>query len=92
VQHDAAAVRRVLGASIRRHRLARGFTQSDIAARANVDVRHIRAIETGAGAPSLDVLITLTDALETSFASLFRGVCFDDVFGGVVRHAARSGA
>jgi transcriptional regulator with XRE-family HTH domain len=79
VEHDTTAVRRVLGASIRRHRLARGYTQSDIATRANVDVRHIRAIETGAGAPSLDVLVTLTDALETSFASLFQGVCFDDV-------------
>lgn len=45
---------------------ARRFTQEEVAARANVPLRMYQRYETGKNSPTLDVVIRLADALETS--------------------------
>lgn len=60
-----------LGERVRRFRLARGLTQRQLAARAEVTVPHVSRLESGERLPSLPMLATLAVALEVGLAELF---------------------
>lgn len=52
-----------IGNSVRGARKAAGLTQSDLADLAGVSERTVRAIETGAGNPTLDALVSVANVL-----------------------------
>ena len=59
------------GAEIRGLRKSKNFTQSQLAAMCDVDIRTIQRIEKGEFNPSLKVLINLAKSFEYTLSELF---------------------
>ena len=55
-----------LGASIRRLRLARGWSQAELAEKADVSVDYISLLERGQRAPALGVLVQISEIFKVS--------------------------
>lgn len=55
-----------LGKRIRESRIKKGYTQQDLADRAEIGVVYISEIERGVKMPSLNIFIKIIDALEVS--------------------------
>ena len=58
--------RAALGKRIRESRVKKGYTQQDLADRAEIGVVYISEIERGVKMPSLNIFIKIIDALEVS--------------------------
>ncbi|MCR5654059.1 MAG: helix-turn-helix domain-containing protein [Lachnospiraceae bacterium] len=54
------------GKEMRRLRMSLGLTQEQVAERAGISYGHYRKLESGNGCPSLDKLLRIADALETT--------------------------
>ena len=54
----------VLGTNILRYRLARGWTQQDVACHADLSVRFVAGVERGEENPSLETIISIGAALD----------------------------
>lgn len=63
----------LVGDNIRRLRDERGVKQQALASESGIGARYLRAVEKGAGNPSLRTLIGICDALEVDPRDLFRG-------------------
>ncbi|RME92826.1 MAG: XRE family transcriptional regulator [Verrucomicrobia bacterium] len=63
-----------LGANVRRHRAARGWTQEQLAEAAGLDPTYISGIERGRRNPSILNVARLAKALGISTAGLCEGV------------------
>jgi transcriptional regulator with XRE-family HTH domain len=61
----------IVGANVRRLRLAKGMTQEQLAADAGIDLTYAGGIERGRRNPSLDVLAWVAAALEVDLRELF---------------------
>ena len=61
----------IVGANIRRQRTARGASQEQLAANANIAMRHLGFIERGQINASIEVVGRIADALEISPGKLF---------------------
>lgn len=55
-----------IGSRIKYYRSVRNISQEDLAAKLNVSRRHLTNIETGLKIPSLDLLISIANALDVS--------------------------
>lgn len=60
----------VVAANLRTYRELRGLTQNELGARAGIGAASVSHFETGQRAPSLESLIKLADALDTSTDAL----------------------
>ena len=61
-----------IGANVRRLRLARGWTQVELAAAAEgVEERYVQKLESGKANPTVKVVIAVADALGVSPLDLF---------------------
>lgn len=69
--YEQTAHRRAFGESVSRLRRVQGWTQEDLAERANLHRSYLAAIETGIRNPSLDVIVKLAKGLEVPVAELF---------------------
>ena len=58
--------RAILGKRIRESRISRGFTQQELADRAQIGVVYLSEIERGIKMPSMNIFVKLIDALEVS--------------------------
>ena len=58
--------RAALGKRIRESRISKGYTQRDLANRAEIGVVYISEIERGIKMPSLNIFIKIVDALDVS--------------------------
>ena len=56
----------ILGKRIRESRISRGFTQQELADRAQIGVVYLSEIERGIKMPSMNIFVKLIDALEVS--------------------------
>ncbi len=63
-------IREVLAINVRRFRLARGWSQEELAARTSIDRTYVSSIERRRYAASVDKLQELARALEVSEAEL----------------------
>ena len=63
-------IREVLAINVRRLRLARGWSQEELAARASIDRTYVSSIERRRYAASVDKLQELARSLEVSEAEL----------------------
>ncbi len=61
---------RNLGSKIKKRRKAIGLTQQQLADKANISLNFMGKIEVAFSKPSLDTLIDLAEALETSVSDL----------------------
>lgn len=68
------ANRQALGARIRSARLAKGWSQEDLAGVANLDRSYVGSLERGERNPSLATLLRIARALDVSVASLVGGL------------------
>ena len=59
--------RAALGNRIRESRIKKGYTQQDLADRADIGVVYISEIERGIKMPSLNIFIKIVDALHRSY-------------------------
>ena len=64
--------RAALGKRIRESRISKGYTQQDLADRAEIGVVYISEIERGIKMPSLNIFIKIVDALEVSVDYVLR--------------------
>ena len=64
--------RAALGKRIRETRITKGYTQQDLADRADVGVVYISEIERGIKMPSLNIFIKIIDALDVSADYILR--------------------
>ncbi len=55
-----------LGKRIRESRISKGYTQQDLADRADIGVVYVSEIERGIKMPSLNIFIKIVDALDVS--------------------------
>ncbi|WP_374275067.1 helix-turn-helix domain-containing protein [Brevundimonas sp.] len=62
--------RAIVGRNVKRHRLARGMTQEQLAFAAELDLTYVGGIERGKRNPSIMVLGRLADALGVSPSTL----------------------
>ena len=58
--------RAALGKRIRESRISKGYTQQDLADRAEIGVVYISEIERGIKMPSLNIFVKIVDALDVS--------------------------
>lgn len=65
-------IREVLAINVRRLRLARGWSQEELAARASIDRTYVSSIERRRYAASIDKLQQLARALDVGEAELLR--------------------
>lgn len=63
---DPREVKETFGASLRRHRTSRGWTQEELAARAGISGSTVSLIEQARNGPTLTVAVMLAAALETT--------------------------
>jgi transcriptional regulator with XRE-family HTH domain len=70
--HQETAHRRVVGSRIRELRDSRGWTQLELASRAEMHRPYLTGVETGSRNPSLDVLVRIANALHVPLIELFR--------------------
>jgi transcriptional regulator with XRE-family HTH domain len=71
VKESRNSPRSVLARNVRKLRLARGFSQEDLAAEASTRQALVSEIEAGAANPTLDSLARLAEALQVDLAELF---------------------
>ena len=64
--------RAALGKRIRESRIKKGYTQQDLADRADIGVVYISEIERGIKMPSLNIFIKIIDALDVSADYILR--------------------
>ena len=64
--------RAALGKRIRESRIKKGYTQQDLASRADIGVVYLSEIERGVKMPSLNIFIKIIDALDVSADSILR--------------------
>lgn len=69
--YEQRAHRRAFGESVARLRQERGWTQEDLAERADLHRSYLAAIETGSRNPTLDVIVKLAHGLHVPVAQLF---------------------
>lgn len=69
---DFESFLRTIGASVRAHRRAAGFTQEDLADKLGVSTQWVSEVERGNGTASLDFLYKLAEVLDTSVSELVR--------------------
>ncbi len=62
-----------LGARIRRERILRGWTQEQLAEKANISLSFLGHIERGTRKASLETLVALANVLDTSMDELLSG-------------------
>jgi transcriptional regulator with XRE-family HTH domain len=60
---DSTELRRTIGENVRRLRLDRKHTQTELAEMAGIKKVHVNRIENGKSSPSAEVLFALADAL-----------------------------
>lgn len=60
-----------VGSNVRRWRELRGLTQEQLAAEADISMRHMGRIERGEGNPTVDVLERLANVLDLKAPHLF---------------------
>jgi transcriptional regulator with XRE-family HTH domain len=60
-----------IGANVRRLRVARGWTQSELAAASGLKERYVQVLETGTANPTARVLVDVAGALSVAPADLF---------------------
>ena len=65
------AHRRAFGDAVRRNRRERGWTQEELAERADIHRSYLAALESGARNPTLDVIVRVANALHLPVAELF---------------------
>ncbi len=70
VQLDEAEVARQVAARLRDHRKQRRLTLQDVAARLDISIATLSAIENHRISPSIDLLLRLAEALDTSLDTL----------------------
>ncbi|WP_148613774.1 helix-turn-helix domain-containing protein [Nocardioides rubriscoriae] len=68
---EQRAHRRAFGENVGRIRRDRGWTQEDLAERAELHRSYLASIETGVRNPSLDVIVRLAKGLRVPVAELF---------------------
>jgi ribosome-binding protein aMBF1 (putative translation factor) len=66
----AAQRRRVFGQQLRKARRVKGWTQTDLAARAGLDRSHLSEIEHGKHAITIERVYALADALDVPISTL----------------------
>ena len=64
--------RQLIGSRIREARVGRRMSQADLAAKANISLPHVSAIETGQTNMKLESFIRIIEALQVSADSLLR--------------------
>jgi transcriptional regulator with XRE-family HTH domain len=64
--------RRIVGANVRRLRLARGLTQEEVAFRSQIDLTYMGGIERGRRNPSLLVMVSIAKALSADVVDLLK--------------------
>ena len=64
--------RAALGKRIRESRIKKGYTQQDLARRADIGVVYLSEIERGVKMPSLNIFIKIIDALDVSADYILR--------------------
>lgn len=69
---EIKALRRVVGKNIRLLRKAKGWSQEELAEKADLSYKFIGEIERGSVNPSLDSLIKISNALSSEITRLFR--------------------
>jgi len=69
---EESAHRRAVGARIAELRIDRGWSQLELAGRADLHRPYLTGIETGSRNPSLDVLVRIANALHVPLMELFR--------------------
>ena len=73
VMHDVgqdSSLRLQFGQAVRRRRVALGFTQEELASRAELHRTYITDIERGTRNPTLETMWSIASALDTSLSSL----------------------
>lgn len=70
MSEDTRAEGEIFGPHLRRMRLARGLTQSELAARANTNTMFVSKLERGVSTPTIGTLLRLADALECTVVEL----------------------
>lgn len=65
---------RKLGANIKAERLKQKLTQSELAERTGISLRHLQNIETGKVAATMGCLYLINLTLKISFEKLFKGL------------------
>ncbi|WP_425475630.1 helix-turn-helix domain-containing protein [Nocardioides tweenelious] len=70
--YEETAHRRLLGARIAELRHERGWSQLDLAGRADLHRPYISGIETGSRNPSLDSLVKIANAFHVPLVELFK--------------------
>ncbi|WP_081602526.1 MULTISPECIES: helix-turn-helix domain-containing protein [Afipia] len=70
-RRNPQTARRDLARNLRKLRLARGWSQDDLAAEANVRQALVSAIEVGTANPTLNSLELLSGALDVGLSDLF---------------------
>lgn len=68
---------RAIGSQIRRLRLARNWSQEQLAEQADLAFTYIGNIERGEANPTISVLLRIAEALEVSIGQLFAAPEFD---------------
>lgn len=71
VKESRNSPRSVLARNVRKLRLARGFSQEDLAAEASTRQALVSEIEASGANPTLDLLARLAEALQVDLAELF---------------------
>ena len=67
--------RQLIGSRIREARVGRRMSQADLAAKANISLPHVSAIETGKTNMKLESFIRIIEALQVSADSLLGPMC-----------------
>jgi transcriptional regulator with XRE-family HTH domain len=66
-------VRKLVGENVRRHRLAAGLSQEEVAIKMGVDRAYVSGLETGRRNPTIVTLWHASLALDVRIAALFEG-------------------
>ena len=65
-------IKEQFGARVKALRKSNMFTQADLAANVDVDIRTIRRIESGSYNPTLEIISALAQAFKISISDLFK--------------------
>jgi transcriptional regulator with XRE-family HTH domain len=68
---EQRAHRRAFGEAVNKLRTERGWTQEDLAERADLDRSYLSGIESGQSNPTLDVIVKIAQGLQVTVADLF---------------------
>lgn len=70
-RHDKYHIRKIFGSAVRARRRGLGFSQEELAERADLHRTYITEVENGLRNISIDNISKLADALEVSVSELF---------------------